>query len=69
MKANPSAIPVPVNSSMAILLRPNTSCRKKYSDKIKIIIAVRKAKIYFLLIIIGRFISLKSLIVMINYPS
>ena len=41
MNEKANAIPVPVSSKTAILLRPNTSSRKKYSEKIKIIMAIR----------------------------
>jgi hypothetical protein len=54
MKAIHNATPVPVKNNMAILLRPNISCRKKYSDEISMITASKKGKIYFLLIVLSR---------------
>jgi hypothetical protein len=54
MKAIHNATPVPVKNNMTILLRPNISCRKKYSDEISIMIASKKGKIYFLLIVLSR---------------
>jgi hypothetical protein len=54
MKAIHNATPVPVKNNMAILLRPNISCRKKYSDEMSMITANKKGKIYFFLIVLSR---------------
>ena len=46
------ATAAPVSKSMAILLRPKTSWRKKYSDEMSMITAIKKGNMYFLLILI-----------------
>jgi hypothetical protein len=50
IKRRLNVAPVPVKSNMPILLRPYISWRKKYSDRMRRIIAIRKGQIYFLLI-------------------
>jgi hypothetical protein len=54
------AIPIPVSKRMAILLRPNISCRKKYSDSISISKASRKGQVNFLLIVDNGWWSIPS---------
>lgn len=49
MKAIHKAIPEPVRINTSRLLRPNASCRKKYSDIMRVITATKKGNISFLM--------------------
>jgi hypothetical protein len=52
MKPIQIVIAAPVSTSMEILLRPKASWRKKYSDKMSVMTAIKKGSMYFLLILI-----------------